>query len=160
MDSTSRHTAAEHHQVNTVASNPRMLLQVINTISTASTSTTSMVVHQTTASLNRIRSIPLTSLVREAVTDNNLAVNRHMVDHHREEHLMVDLNMGNRLMADQVKTSSLSTSTISTAEHRSSWVSTRHRMEVMEDKAAIMEDHLLQHGDKLENKIETGMQVV
>jgi hypothetical protein len=137
-----------------------MLLQVTNTISTASISTTSTAVHQTTASLNKTRSIPLTSLVREAVTDSNLAVNRHMVDHHREEHLMVDLNMGNRPMADQVRTSSLSTSIISTAEHRSSWASTRHRMEATEDRAATMEDHLLQHGDKLDNKTETVMQVV
>jgi hypothetical protein len=150
MDSTSRHTAAEHHRVNTVASNLRMLLRVTNMISTASISTTSTVVHQTTASLNKTRSTPLTSLVREAVTDSNLAVNLRMADHHREEHLMVDLNMGNRLMADRVRTSSHSISTISTAEHRSSWASTRHRMEVMEGRAATTEDHPLQHGDKLE----------
>jgi hypothetical protein len=120
MDSISRHTAAEHHQVNTVASNLRMLLRVTSMISTASISTTSTVVHQTTASLNKTHSTPLTSLVREAVMDSNLAVNLRMADHHREEHLMVDLNMGNRLMADRVRSSSLSTSTISTAEHRSS----------------------------------------
>jgi len=151
MDSISRHTAAEHHQVNTVVSNPRMLLQVTNMISTASISTISTAVHQTTANLNKTRSIQLTSLVREAVTDSNPAVNRRMADHHREEHLMVGLNMGNHPMADQVRTSSLSTSTISTAEHRSNWVSIKHRMEAMEDKAATtMEVHPLQHGDRLE----------
>ena len=98
MGSINRHTAAEHHQVNMVV-NPRMLLQVTSMISTANTSTISMVGHQTMASLNKTRSTLRTSLAREAVTDSNLAVNQHM--------------------AGQVRNSSVSTSTISTAEHMS-----------------------------------------
>jgi hypothetical protein len=119
MANISRHIAAGLHQVNTAAS-PRMLLQVTNMISTVNTSTISTVAHQTTASLNKALSIVPTSLAREAVMDSNLAVNQHMVDQHREEHLMVDLNMGNRLMAGQVRNSSLSTSTISMAVHMNS----------------------------------------
>jgi hypothetical protein len=119
MGSISRHTAAQHHRVNTAAS-PRMLLRVTSMINTVNTSTTSTAAHQTTASLNKTRNIVRTSLAKEAVMDSNLAVNQHMVDQHREEHLMVDLSMGNRLMAGQVRNSSLSTSTISTAVHMNS----------------------------------------
>ena len=118
MGSINRHTAAEHHQVNMVV-NPRMLLQVTSMISTANTSTISMVGHQTMASLNKTRSTLRTSLAREAVMDSNLAVNQHMAGQHREEHPTVDLNTGNRHMAGQVRNSSVSTSTISTAEHMS-----------------------------------------
>jgi hypothetical protein len=151
MDSTSHHTAAGHHQANTAAS-PRMLLRATNMISTANISTTNMVAHRTTARLNKTRSTMLTSLAREAVTDSNPVVNRHMAGRHKEEHLTVHLNMDNRLMADQVRNSSLSTSTISTAEHRSSWVSIRHRMVATEARVATMEDRPLQHGDRLQRK--------
>jgi hypothetical protein len=155
MDSTSRHTAAGHHQANTAAS-PRMLLRVTNMTSTANISITSMVAHQTTARLNKTRNTMLTSLAREAVMDSSLVVNRHMAGYHREEHLTVDHNTGNRLMAGQVRNSSLTTSTISTAEHKSSWASIRHRMEAMEDKVATMVDRPLQHGDRLQQRNRDG----
>lgn len=149
--SISRHTAADHHRVNTAAS-PRMLPQVTNMISTVNTSTTSTAAHRITVSLSRTRSILRTSLAKEVVMDSNLAVSHHMAGHHTVEHLMAEPSTGNRLMAGQVRNSSLSTSTIDTAEHMNSWVSTRHRTEATEVRAATMEDHRLQHGDRLQRE--------
>lgn len=137
-----------------------MLLQVTNMINIASTSTINTVVHRTTANLNTTRSTVPTNLVRVTATGSSPAANPAMVGH-RQDHPMADLTVdhmvdlmaelvtGNNLMVGHLKNSLRSISTISMVERMSSWASTKHRMEVTEDRATT-EAQLLQHGDKLQ----------